>query len=127
MAGKRIAMLGAGANGAFFRAALTNAEDVVLIEQWPQRAEPMLSRGVVLNAPEASVRAEVKADTRSLKVLVPERRFLEVMLDQAVAEVRAASAAEHQGVVVTRHSFKEFTVAVSPEVPYGITLEVDAW
>ena len=52
MAGKRIAVLGAGANGASIGADLTRAgEDVVLIEQWPAHVEAMRAGGVRINMP----------------------------------------------------------------------------
>ena len=49
----RIAVLGAGANGASIGADLTEAgEDVVLIEQWPEHVEAMRAQGVQINTPE---------------------------------------------------------------------------
>ncbi|MFT3873574.1 MAG: 2-dehydropantoate 2-reductase N-terminal domain-containing protein [Nocardioides sp.] len=50
--GRRIAVLGAGANGASVGADLTMAgEDVVLIEQWPEHVEAMRAHGVRINTP----------------------------------------------------------------------------
>ncbi len=48
----RIAVLGAGANGAAIGADLTLAgEDVTLIEQWPEHVEAMRERGVTITMP----------------------------------------------------------------------------
>lgn len=60
-----------------------------------------------------------------LEISVRERGLLEPALDQAVAEVRSSQAGADRGVVVTRHSSADFTVALSSEVPYGMTMEVD--
>ncbi len=52
----RIAVLGAGANGASIGADLTRAGlDVTLIEQWPAHVEAMRARGVRVNTPDDSV------------------------------------------------------------------------
>jgi 2-dehydropantoate 2-reductase len=51
----RIAVLGAGANGASVGADLTEAgEDVVLVEQWPAHVEAMRAHGVRINTPHRS-------------------------------------------------------------------------
>ncbi|MCX2750530.1 hypothetical protein OOZ51_22400 [Arthrobacter sp. MI7-26] len=44
-------------------------------------------------------------------------------LDQATALLRANGAV--CGIVVTRVDFAKFTVALSPDVPFGLTKEVD--
>jgi 2-dehydropantoate 2-reductase len=60
--GRRIAVLGAGANGASIGADLTRAgEDVVLIEQWPEHVEVMRQDGLTVNMPEESLRVPVRA------------------------------------------------------------------
>jgi 2-dehydropantoate 2-reductase len=59
--GKRIAILGAGANGASIGADLTRAgEDVVLIEQWPAHVEAMRANGLRINMPEETVQLPVR-------------------------------------------------------------------
>ncbi len=59
--GKKIAVLGAGANGASVGADLTRAgEDVVLIEQWPAHVEAMRARGIRINMPTGSVQVPVR-------------------------------------------------------------------
>lgn len=51
--GKRIAVLGAGANGASIGADLIRAgHDVVLIEQWPDHARAMRESGITIRMPE---------------------------------------------------------------------------
>lgn len=58
----RIAVLGAGANGASIGADLTVAGlDVTLIEQWPAHVEAMRSQGVLINTPSDSYRVPVRA------------------------------------------------------------------
>ncbi|WP_440707932.1 ketopantoate reductase family protein [Herbiconiux sp. YIM B11900] len=62
MSGKRIAVLGAGANGASIGADLTRAgEDVLLIEQWPAHVEAMRAEGlrIITPAEEQQVRPRV--------------------------------------------------------------------
>lgn len=36
----------------------------------------------------------------------------------------AASQGRH-GVLLTRHEYQRFTVEVSPDVPFGVTIEID--
>lgn len=59
---KRIAVLGAGANGASIGADLTLAgQDVVLIEQWPAHVEAMNAHGLRINMPHESITVPVRA------------------------------------------------------------------
>lgn len=61
MSDQRIAVLGAGANGASIGADLALAGfDVTLIEQWPAHVEAMRSNGVTINLPDEVVRAPVR-------------------------------------------------------------------
>lgn len=47
-------------------------------------------------------------------------------LDAAIAAAhQTAFATGSHGVLVTRHDFSHFSVALSPEVPFGLTLERD--
>lgn len=51
--GKRIAVLGTGANGASIAADLVRAgHDVTLIEQWPEHVEAMRARGLTVRMPQ---------------------------------------------------------------------------
>lgn len=58
--GKRIAILGAGANGGSIGADLVRAgEDVTLIEQWPAHVDAMRANGLRINTPEGSTVTKV--------------------------------------------------------------------
>lgn len=47
-------------------------------------------------------------------------------LDTAVTEAHAAAAAKGtHGILVTRHDFDWFSVALSRDVPFGLTREYD--
>jgi hypothetical protein len=49
---------------------------------------------------------------------------LQEQLDTAHDDVRASAVSGGQhGVLVTRHGHDAYTLAVSPEVPYGMTYE----
>jgi len=49
---------------------------------------------------------------------------LQKQLDTAHEEVRSlATLSGRNGVLITRHRHGAYTVAVSPEVPYGMTYE----
>lgn len=41
------------------------------------------------------------------------------------AAIQAAEVQKACGVLVTRHHYSKFTVALSPTVPYGLTYELD--
>src|SRR4051812_9052009 len=61
MAGRRIAIVGTGANGASIGADLTLAgEDVVFVEQWPAHVEAMRARGVRIDMPDDSITVPVR-------------------------------------------------------------------
>ena len=54
---KRIAVLGAGANGGSIGADLTKAgADVVLIDQWPAHVQAMRERGLRIEMPDEILR-----------------------------------------------------------------------
>ncbi|NNE85742.1 MAG: 2-dehydropantoate 2-reductase [Alphaproteobacteria bacterium] len=60
MAGKRIAVVGTGANGAAFGADMVNAGlDVTFIEQWPAHVEAMRASGLRVEMPEETVTTPV--------------------------------------------------------------------
>jgi 2-dehydropantoate 2-reductase len=61
VSGRRIAVLGAGANGASIGADLTRAgEDVTFIEQWPAHVDAMRANGIRVNMPGESVVTPVR-------------------------------------------------------------------
>jgi len=62
MVDKKIAVLGAGANGASIGADLTAAGlDVVLIEQWPEHVQAMRSNGLRIEMPDQTLAVPVRA------------------------------------------------------------------
>jgi 2-dehydropantoate 2-reductase len=59
---RKIAILGAGANGASIGADLTRAGlDVVLIDQWPEHVAAMRRRGIRIEMPESTIETPVRA------------------------------------------------------------------
>jgi len=62
MTAKKIAVLGAGANGASIGADLTKAGlDVVLIDQWPEHVQTMRAKGLTIEMPEETLHLPVRA------------------------------------------------------------------
>jgi 2-dehydropantoate 2-reductase len=62
MSSKKIAVLGAGANGASIGADLTRAGlDVVLIDQWPEHVHAMRTNGVRIEMPDETLVVPVRA------------------------------------------------------------------
>jgi 2-dehydropantoate 2-reductase len=60
--GKKIAVLGTGANGASIGADLTKAgHDVVLIDQWPEHVQAMRANGLRIEMPEETLQLPVRA------------------------------------------------------------------
>ena len=59
---KKVAILGAGANGASIGVDLTKAgHDVVLIDQWPEHVQAMRERGARIEMPEETLVQKVRA------------------------------------------------------------------
>lgn len=64
---------------------------------------------------------------RSYFVEAHEPQLLEEDLNAAVdAALEHAMQEGRHGILVTRHGHTRYTVAVSAEVPYGLTMEVNA-
>jgi 2-dehydropantoate 2-reductase len=62
MSSRRVAVLGAGANGASIGADLTKAGvDVVLIDQWPQHVQAMRDHGLRIEMPDQTLHLPVRA------------------------------------------------------------------
>ena len=60
--GRRIAVLGTGANGASIAADLVAAgHDVTLIEQWPAHVEAMRADGLRIEMPDDTLQVDVRA------------------------------------------------------------------
>jgi len=59
-----------------------------------------------------------------ITVTLANRSSLEDRLDEAVAAARAVAVQNgRQGILVTRHSYRSFTVALSDDVPFGQSRE----
>lgn len=64
----------------------------------------------------------------AISVTATDRASMERQLDEAVAVARTKAIRERRrGILVTRHSFSSFTVALSGAVPFGLTLEHRDW
>jgi hypothetical protein len=69
---------------------------------------------------------EIAGTEFGLTVTASNRHTMDLELDSAVAKVREQAALDgRQGILVTRHAPDFFTVALSDEVPYGVTVERD--
>ena len=63
-----------------------------------------------------------------LTLTVADRASMDSQLEAAVTAAKAQALAEKRhGILVTRHSMGEFTVALSETVPFGLTREHQAW
>lgn len=59
-------------------------------------------------------------------IRIQHKAELSEKLDAAVAAAHAqATTAPTRGVLVTRHDFDHFSVALSPDVPFGVIHESD--
>jgi hypothetical protein len=80
--------------------------------------------------PRAERRVEARADDPAMLpviVLASDAIGLQEALDEAVALVRGIAIKEgSHGILVTRHSYTKFTVTISKEVPFGLSVERDA-
>lgn len=60
------------------------------------------------------------------ELCITNARQLETQLDEAVqVAIDEAVARQRHGVLVTRHDTSNFTVGLSPDVPFGTTQEHD--
>ena len=63
-----------------------------------------------------------------IPVFATDRAGMERGLDEAVAVARARAMHEgRQGILVTRHDYKSFTVALTDAVPFSLTHEHQNW
>lgn len=62
-----------------------------------------------------------------LEVTADDPASLEMDLNTAVEIARASAMHHRHGIQVTQQGFTSYTVAVSPEVPYGLTRERRNW
>jgi hypothetical protein len=64
----------------------------------------------------------------TMAITATDRSGMERQLDEAVAVARTRAMREgRQGILVTRHAYDSFTVALSDAVPFGVTLEHQDW
>lgn len=64
----------------------------------------------------------------AIAVIATDRASMERQLDEAVAIARTGAMQDaRQGILVTRHDFGSFTVALSDAVPFGLTREHQNW
>lgn len=62
-----------------------------------------------------------------IAVTVTDRASMERQLDEAVTAATARAMREgRKGILVTRHDYGLFTVALSDVVPFGLTRELQA-
>lgn len=65
---------------------------------------------------------------RKLTIRVVDRADLDQRLDDCVLKVRAAAlSAGDRGILITRHTARDFTIELHPEVPFGCTYERQEW
>ena len=70
----------------------------------------------------------VQFPQRALTVEVKDRKLLEEQLEEAVSTAREWAAQEKsRGILVTRLGPGHFTVGLSDDVPFGVTVECRAW
>lgn len=60
----------------------------------------------------------------TISITATDRASMELQLDEAVAAARSMAMHEKRhGILVTRHDYHSFTVALSEAVPFGLTHE----
>jgi hypothetical protein len=63
-------------------------------------------------------------DTQTLEITAQDPESVQNELSAAVIRARdRALSGGRQGILVTQHSFSSYTVAISPDVPYGESRE----
>lgn len=64
----------------------------------------------------------------TMAIVATDRDSRDRQLDAAVAVARTRAMREgRRGILVTRHAYDSFTVALSDDVPFGLTLEHQDW
>jgi 2-dehydropantoate 2-reductase len=130
--GRRIAIVGTGANGASIGADLARAgEDVVFIEQWPTHVEAIRAHGITINMPEQSINLPVRT-LHLCEVATLRERFDVVLLlvkayDTRWAAQLIAPYLEEGGVMAgVQNGMTTAIVAdvVGPERTIGAVIEI---
>jgi 2-dehydropantoate 2-reductase len=133
--GKRVAVLGAGANGGGVGAELAAAGvDVTLIEQWPAHVEKMRADGLRIEMPEGRV-LEVPVDARHLCEVAEIKQPFDVVLmlmkaydSRWAAELIKPVLAEDGLLAGVQNGFTADVIAdvVGPERAIGCVIECSA-
>lgn len=64
----------------------------------------------------------------TIAIIAADRASMERQLDEAVTVARTKAMHERRrGILVTRHDYDSFTVALSDAVPFGLTREHQDW
>jgi hypothetical protein len=64
----------------------------------------------------------------TISITATDRASMELQLDEAVAAARSmATHDKRRGILVTRHDYHSFTIALSEAVPFGVTREHQDW
>ncbi|WP_368498386.1 ketopantoate reductase family protein [Herbiconiux sp. A18JL235] len=128
----KIAVLGAGANGASIGVDLTRAGlDVTLIEQWPAHVEAMRASGATIVMPEETLHQEVRVLHLCQVAEVRERFDIVLMLMKAydtrwAAELISSVLAPEGLLVGVQNGMTVDTIAdvVGPERTIGCVIEI---
>ncbi|QJU54940.1 2-dehydropantoate 2-reductase N-terminal domain-containing protein [Herbiconiux sp. KACC 21604] len=128
----RIAVLGAGANGASIGVDLTRADlDVTLIEQWPAHVEAMRASGATIVMPEETLHQDVRVLHLCQVAEVREKFDIVLMLMKAydsrwAAELISSVLAPEGLLVGVQNGMTVDTIAdvVGPERTIGCVIEI---
>jgi 2-dehydropantoate 2-reductase len=133
--GRRVAVLGAGANGGGVGAELAAAGvDVTLIEQWPAHVEKMRADGLRIEMPEGRV-LEVPVDARHLCEVAEIKQPFDIVLmlmkaydSRWAAELIKPALAEDGLLAGVQNGFTADVIAdvVGPERAIGCVIECSA-
>ena len=132
MTGPRIAVLGAGAQGAGIGADLVRAgHDVTFIEQWPAHVEAMRARGVEIRLPSETMLTEVHAihlcEVATLRVPFDVVLLLVKAYDTRWAVELIAPHLAENGIVVgvqNGMTMNEISAVVGPQRTLGAVIEM---
>lgn len=62
------------------------------------------------------------------KILAKSKAQMERQLENAMSQLlENALISCDKGIMITRHSPNEFTLELHPDIPFGVTQELDVW
>jgi 2-dehydropantoate 2-reductase len=134
MRGKRIAIVGSGANGAGIGADLADAGlDVTLIEQWPENVEAIRRDGIVVEMPDETTTTRVRA-LHVCEVATLREQFDIVLIVMKAYDTRWASELikpylKSDGLVVGLQNgmtVDDMSQILGPERTLGAVIEIAA-